>query len=151
MEIRQATTGDLSALAELEKRCFPHDPWSEQMLTGCCAADCPTVVLTDGDRLLGYVTGRMMPPEAELYRICVLPELRGTGCGRRLADAFHTLLREGGCTDCYLEVRASNAAARALYKALGYHEIAMRKNYYHAPVEDAVIETVKLGVSPCFF
>ncbi len=146
MDIRAANATDVIALAALEQACFPADPWSEHALKGCITeAECPTLVLvTEEGALRGYVTGRMLPPEAELYRICIHPDARGRGYGRELLAAFHTKLTEGGCDTCYLEVRASNTAARALYRAIGYAESGVRKNYYRAPVEDAVIEVIKL-------
>jgi ribosomal-protein-alanine N-acetyltransferase len=39
----------------------------------------------------------------------------------------------------YLEVRESNAPARALYAAHGFQEAGRRKEYYRRPVEDAVV------------
>jgi ribosomal-protein-alanine N-acetyltransferase len=38
-----------------------------------------------------------------------------------------------------LEVRASNAAAIALYSAFGFHTESVRKNYYPNPLEDALV------------
>jgi len=39
----------------------------------------------------------------------------------------------------YLEVRESNAPARALYAAHGFKEVGRRKQYYRRPVEDAIV------------
>ena len=38
-----------------------------------------------------------------------------------------------------LEVRESNAPARALYEKCGFEQISMRKNYYSNPTENAII------------
>ena len=43
-----------------------------------------------------------------------------------------------------LEVRQSNAPARALYEKLGYVQAGLRRNYYENPREDAVIMTKTL-------
>ncbi len=146
MEIRVATEQDITALAALERICFPQDAWGETSLsTYVTDNDCPTAVAVGDDgAVMGYITGRMIPPEAELYRVCVHPGARGEGCGKHLTRFFHHLLRAGGCDTCYLEVRASNTPARALYRSLGYTEEGIRKNYYHAPREDAVTEVIKL-------
>jgi ribosomal-protein-alanine N-acetyltransferase len=45
----------------------------------------------------------------------------------------------GGARSATLEVRESNRAARALYEALGFTVEGVRRNYYDAPREDAVI------------
>jgi ribosomal-protein-alanine N-acetyltransferase len=46
----------------------------------------------------------------------------------------------------YLEVRPSNAAARALYRAEGFAEVGLRRDYYPAAGgrEDAVIMELRL-------
>ena len=49
-----------------------------------------------------------------------------------------------GVRTVYLEVRASNAAARRLYEALGFAEVGRRSRYYRRPVEDAVVLSAKL-------
>jgi ribosomal-protein-alanine N-acetyltransferase len=42
-----------------------------------------------------------------------------------------------------LEVRESNAAARALYERLGFVEISRRKDYYDNPAETAIVMRMK--------
>ena len=44
-----------------------------------------------------------------------------------------------------LEVRKSNAPARALYERFGFETLGERKSYYINPREDAVIMTLGLG------
>jgi hypothetical protein len=41
--------------------------------------------------------------------------------------------------EMWLEVRASNASARALYDSRGFSAVGVRKRYYHAPREDAIV------------
>ena len=38
-----------------------------------------------------------------------------------------------------LEVRASNEPARALYEKWGFKAVGLRRNFYKAPTEDAVL------------
>jgi len=44
-----------------------------------------------------------------------------------------------GVQQVFLEVRESNAPARALYTAQGFKEVGRRKQYYRRPVEDAIV------------
>jgi ribosomal-protein-alanine N-acetyltransferase len=44
-----------------------------------------------------------------------------------------------GATSATLEVRESNEAARALYEGLGFKVEGVRRDYYQAPREDALI------------
>ena len=46
-----------------------------------------------------------------------------------------------------LEVRASNAPARALYERLGFAVAGVRRRYYHDNGEDAVLMTLDLAES----
>jgi ribosomal-protein-alanine N-acetyltransferase len=47
----------------------------------------------------------------------------------------------------WLEVRASNTRARALYRRRGFAEVGVRKAYYPAPVrrEDAVVMSLAMA------
>jgi len=56
------------------------------------------------------------------------------------------LLGKSGAKRCLLEVRASNAAARGLYRSLGFQVDGVRKNYYPAATgrEDALLMSREL-------
>lgn len=68
--------------------------------------------------------------EAELLRIAVDSSHRGHGLGRALLGACEAELSRMGITTLLLEVRVSNAAARALYEASGWKQDGLRKAYY---------------------
>jgi ribosomal-protein-alanine N-acetyltransferase len=65
--------------------------------------------------------------------------------GRRLGTDFVRLLlkiaRREGAAKVYLEVRPSNAGARALYAKTGFAAIGLRRDYYPAASgrEDAIV------------
>ena len=52
--------------------------------------------------------------------------------------------RAAGLAFVTLEVRASNAPAIALYEGAGFGRVGVRKNFYTAPIEDAVLMTLFL-------
>jgi ribosomal protein S18 acetylase RimI-like enzyme len=52
--------------------------------------------------------------------LAVAPRFRGRGFGRVLVEYVERLLLERGCPKVNLQVRASNAAAVAFYRRLGY-------------------------------
>jgi ribosomal-protein-alanine acetyltransferase len=93
----------------------------------------------DGDRPIAYVIGRLIAPEAEIYRVAVRTDKRRRGIGYRLLDYAIKTERGRGLESVFLEVRESNVPARNLYRAHGFREISLRKNYYHNPTENAVI------------
>jgi ribosomal-protein-alanine N-acetyltransferase len=86
---------------------------------------------------VGFLIAVVVEPEAELESIAVARQRRGTG--RRLMQALVEQLEQAGVTRIFLEVRASNQAARGLYQALGFSETGRRRAYYADPVEDAVL------------
>ena len=139
MELRRASAADSRAIAEMEAECF-NDAWSEpDVLSYICSEMSMCYAAHDSDGLVGYILGRKIPPEAEIYRVAVKKEKRQRGIGYRLLSyAIRCEIPEGVET-VFLEVREANAAARALYRAEGFEEIAVRKNYYHDPVDNAII------------
>lgn len=83
--------------------------------------------------VVGFLVLLPLPPdEAEVLNIAVAPDFQRLGIGRALlkATAARTL---------FLEVRESNAAARAFYQSLGFRQTGRRRGYYHHPAEDAIL------------
>ena len=66
---------------------------------------------------------------------------------RLLGHAF-AALRPLGARRCLLEVRCSNAAARALYRRLGFAVLARRPGLYSAPREDGETMALALDADP---
>jgi ribosomal-protein-alanine N-acetyltransferase len=84
------------------------------------------------------------PPEAELEMIGVSAPYRRHGLALRLSASLTCELRRAGVREIYLEVRASNQPALALYGALGFAQTGLRPNYYSRPAENAVL--MRLGL-----
>ena len=88
---------------------------------------------------LGFALFRYYPPESELLRLVVHPLRRRKKVASSLLCHGLDQLSALGCDVCFLEVRASNLAARQLYAAQGFHEDGRRKRYYSQPEEDALL------------
>jgi ribosomal protein S18 acetylase RimI-like enzyme len=131
--IRAATVADLDALLEIEQRCFDTDRLTRRsfrhMLTRAKAIT--LVHERDGD-LDGYalVLFHAGTALARLYSFAVLPEHQGLRIGARLLTAAEAATLEHGYATLRLEVRADNAAARALYQRAGYREMQRLPGYY---------------------
>lgn len=135
----------LSQAAEIERLCFS-DPWSEKMLAEHLANPCSlTLAAVDGvGRLLGYVGLLAVVDEGYITNVAVRPDCRRQGVASSLLQALEARGRARNLTFLTLEVRQSNAPARALYEKLGYLQAGLRRNYYENPREDAVIMTKTL-------
>ena len=92
----------------------------------------------------GFLVARLVGPEAELEIIAIDPELQRRGLGRTLLASLLARLTELSADALLLEVRASNAPARALYRSAGFLETGLRRRYYVDPIEDAVLMTLSL-------
>lgn len=135
VNILPAGTDTLPTLAAIEAACFSA-PWSERELRESAAS--PFTVLRAAEldgRLAGYLCASVIFDESEILRIAVLPECRRRGIARALLLYF---LREFPQNATFLEVRASNIPARALYQSEGFAETGLRRKYYEHPAEDAV-------------
>ena len=138
--VRVAEIADAATLLALEEACF-RTPWRGGELASHLASPTSLSYLCeDGDGIpVGYLLGLCLPPEGELYRVAVPEALRGRGLGRLLLERFLSDLDGRGADACFLEVRASNAPAIALYRSVGFLEVGVRKKYYKDPCEDALV------------
>ncbi|MDQ3745898.1 MAG: ribosomal protein S18-alanine N-acetyltransferase [Acidobacteriota bacterium] len=98
-----------------------------------------------GKRLIGFAAARVNADELHINNIGVRPEARRRGVGGALLAACLELGACRGARVAVLEVRAGNAAARALYERLGFVVVGERRRYYKEPVEDALIMTRPLA------
>ncbi len=94
--------------------------------------------------VMGFTVASLVPPEAELESIAVAPPFHRRGLARRLFAALTSELRLAQVAEVFLEVRASNFPALALYRSLGFMETGRRARYYHDPVEDALVLRLRL-------
>ena len=139
MEIRRARPDDATAISELEEKIFA-DPFSKKdIFSYICSDTGMCFVALDESGVIGYITGRKIPPEGEIYRIAVREDKRQRGIGYRLLSYAIKTERGSGVETVFLEVRSQNQPARALYKAYGFTEIGVRRNYYQNPSDDAII------------
>lgn len=93
----------------------------------------------DSIGLAGYAVLRIIAPEAEIENICVAPACRRIGVGETLMAEMLRLAEERDAERIFLEVRAHNEPAKALYLKKGFAESYRRRNYYQGPTEDAII------------
>lgn len=145
VSITPMAAAHIAAIAAIEERCFS-TPWSASALTE--ELDNPHAVFyaaTDADgRVLGYAGMHHVGDEGYIDNVAVDPAARRQGVARRLMAALEAYGRENALYRLTLEVRASNAAAIALYAGAGYVCDGVRPNFYRKPTEDAAIYSLVL-------
>ena len=103
--------------------------WSETEFFAMLSASNAVSVTCDA----GFAVGQVIVDEAELFLIMTKPEHRKQGVGHRILATFEQQAFQNAVRRIILEVADTNEAARALYSANGYQQIAVRKNYYTFP------------------
>ena len=140
--LRRATADDLDAIMAIESALFPDDAWSPSTMAAEVAGEHGYYLVAEAeDRAVDGYAGLLAPRgggQADIQTIAVVERARRRGLGRTLVRALLNEARRRGATEVFLEVRADNPGARALYEGLGFDEIAVRPRYYRRGI-DAVI------------
>ena len=151
---------DLDAVQAVESQAYAH-PWSRRHFHDSLKAGYPAMLLlsqalpgevahpprADGRVLLGYLVAMPGVDEVHLLNITVATAHQRQGWARFMLDALALWSRGRGAQWLWLEVRASNAPARALYEGYGFQQVGMRRAYYPAGQfqrEDAVVMSLNL-------
>ena len=105
MLIRRWRYDDILKISELEKECFPSEPWTFKMLASSFEAENFRGVLAeDGGETIGVACAVM--------------------------DGLQKIAKDEGVKKLFLEVRVSNYAAMKLYLKCGFRGAYARTRYY---------------------
>ncbi|MCZ7626886.1 MAG: ribosomal-protein-alanine N-acetyltransferase [Candidatus Methylomirabilota bacterium] len=135
---------DLPDVLVIESLSFA-EPWTDEMFVHELDSErfaASLVARADqgtGERIVGFLCAWIFSGELHINNLAVHPRYRGRGVASQLMDAILTCAYAKHVTVGYLEVRASNEAAAALYQSYGFQPIGRRRNYYEHPREDAIV------------
>jgi ribosomal-protein-alanine N-acetyltransferase len=139
-ELRPMREEDLPEVWEIDSESLAR-PWTRAIWQGELRSPFGSYLVAEsGGEVVGYVGIKHTADELHVMNIAVRPESRRGGLARRLLLAAISGHPEARIM--YLEVRPSNAPARALYEALGFSTIGRRPRYYGD--EDALIMSLTL-------
>ncbi|MCK9685488.1 ribosomal protein S18-alanine N-acetyltransferase [Scleromatobacter humisilvae] len=142
--LRVMTVGQLDAVLAIEVQAYAF-PWTRGNFIDSIAAGYLARVLVGNDgELIGYFVAMPGFEEMHLLNVTVSSRHEGQGHARRLLAELYALSASFAATAVWLEVRESNARARALYLRDGFTEAGRRRDYYPAPAgqrEDAILMT----------
>lgn len=147
--IRLARPDEIDLLLQLERQSATAAHWSRAQYEAIFQPSAPSrlCLVAEGGALQGFLVAQTAGPEWELENIVVAPAARRQGVGTQLLRRLLQAARQRHAPAVLLEVRASNATARALYGSCGFIEMGVRPGYYQQPQEDAVIYSCNLASS----
>ena len=91
------------------------------------------------ESILGFVGLWFIAGDAHMTAIAVREHQRGKGLGELLLIASVQAAIEKRAVEFSLEVRVSNLVAISLYTKYGFKQIGVRRGYYIANREDAIV------------
>lgn len=140
VRVSPLTVSRLDEVLPIEAASFS-DPWTREMFRSELTIGGGTYarLAERGRKLVGYLLAVLVEDEAHLGNLAVDPAERRSGIGQRLLEDLIETARKRGIVRVTLEVRASNKIARNFYYENDFIDIAMRKNYYRNPIEDAIV------------
>ena len=147
--LRPVGPGDLDPIMAIETASFPTDAWSAAMMrTTLADPDTVGVVAVEGETVIGYAA--LLAPQgagdADVLTIAVAAPARGQGAGRALLTRLIAAAADRGAHRVFLEVRADNPVATALYDSAGFEAVGRRPHYYQPDDVDAVVMRLALPV-----
>ncbi len=138
VSIRPAAVEDAEAISAIEALSFTN-PWHPQTFRSLISQKRAHVLVAEEGELgvVGYAVAWWVMDQGELANLAVTEGLRGRGIGSALLDRVLTDARDHSVETLFLEVRMSNDPAFRLYLSRGFVQVAIRKDYYRRPREDA--------------
>jgi ribosomal-protein-alanine N-acetyltransferase len=145
MLIRAAVPADILQMRALAEQSDTAAHWSAREYEALFAPDAPKRVAIVAaneaaqDEIAGFVIARCADEEWDIENVVVARKFQRQGIGKGLVEELVRNARQADARSLLLEVRESNAAARALYAKLRFKEEGQRSRYYTRPEEDAVL------------
>ena len=138
--IEPMTVADLPSVLAIERMSFT-SPWTESNFRHEIE-DNPrawNLVGRASGGVVAFACAHIVADELMINDLAVDSSARRRGFGRVLLRHLIEGARIRGCRRATLEVRPSNAPARALYEAFGFDVVGRRRGYYADTGEDALL------------
>jgi [ribosomal protein S18]-alanine N-acetyltransferase len=137
----------LDRAAALHALCFPGESWSRADFAGILeiAGASGRLAIDLADELQqpqGFLFDMLLGSAGDIVTLGVAPAARRRGAARALLEDLLARARGLGVAALTLEVADDNAAAFALYRALGFEPAGTRRGYYRRP--DASVVDARL-------
>ncbi|ADC61230.1 ribosomal-protein-alanine acetyltransferase [Allochromatium vinosum DSM 180] len=145
LRVRPMCQADLDAVLAVEYAAYAF-PWSREIFEDCLKAGYNCWLGEIDATIVAHGVMSVAVGECQIFNLGVHPDWQGRGLGRQMLRHLLRLARRREAETAFLEVRVSNTAALALYRAEGFCEVGRRRHYYPAPNgrEDALVLALEL-------
>jgi ribosomal-protein-alanine N-acetyltransferase len=130
---------DLPSIVALEKECGLSSRGVEGYRKKMMNPNAILLAAISGDEIVGLFSGDVVVDELQIDNVAVRESCRRKGVGQMLLRSALSNASRLGAVTAVLEVRSANLAACALYKKQGFIVVGVRKDYYGAPRDDALL------------
>jgi ribosomal-protein-alanine N-acetyltransferase len=134
------TLEDLEQVVAIDQASF-NLPWPARAFR-YEVADNPAArcwVMAAGEQVLGMLVLWLILDEAHIATLATHPDFRRRGIAAELLRHALRASAAEGALSSFLEVRAGNRAAQAMYDKFGYVQDGRRPHYYKDNGEDAIL------------
>ncbi|MCU0803733.1 MAG: ribosomal protein S18-alanine N-acetyltransferase [Burkholderiales bacterium] len=136
---------ELGALMAIERDLYAF-PWTLGNFRDSLRAGYSCWGLWRDGELIGYAVMMLGPDEAHLLNLSVAAAYQRRGHASVMLHSLFATARAHGARRLFLEVRPTNAPARALYRRFGFEQVGTRRGYYpdQQGREDAMVLAIEL-------
>jgi [ribosomal protein S18]-alanine N-acetyltransferase len=150
VQLLTLSESDLDRVVAVEQTVYSH-PWTLGNFKDALKSGYAAFKLEAGEHLIGYLVAMQVIDEVHLLNITVAPAFQRQGWAHAMLQFLNlwSLQKEAQCL--WLEVRQSNERALKLYKAFGFEQVGLRKDYYpesRTSRESAVVMRMSVVADP---
>ena len=143
--IRKMKVEDVPSVTEIDRISFTM-PWPEHAfryeVTDNRVARC-FVAQAENDQIVAAIVSWLILDELHIATIATHPDFRRQGIAASLLAESFREAAAAGVHRAFLEVRAGNDAAQAMYRKFGFKNSGRRPKYYKDNGEDAILMTLE--------
>jgi ribosomal-protein-alanine N-acetyltransferase len=132
IHLRAMQEADLPEVYALEVISQPA-PWPRWFFRRQLRSGASCWVLEAGKQIVAFGIVAFVKDLAHIMNMCVAPDYRRRGLGRRIMLRLLGIARQRHCRGVWLEVRPTNRAAILLYRELGFRQKQVIEAYYPSP------------------
>jgi ribosomal-protein-alanine N-acetyltransferase len=150
VQLLTLSESDLDRVVAVEQTVYSH-PWTLGNFKDALKSGYAAFKLEAGEHLIGYLVAMQVIDEVHLLNITVAPAFQRQGWAHAMLQFLNlwSMQKEAQCL--WLEVRQSNERALKLYKAFGFEQVGLRKDYYpesRTSRESAVVMRMSVVADP---